>query len=91
MTQWQEQEAGWSCCIHTQEAEDEQEVGQGHKASRPTPIDLLPPENFNLLNIPQLPYTVPSPGDPLFKHVSIQSITKVNNKQGIITHYLHII
>lgn len=41
----------WSHCIHTQEAESEQDVGWGYRSLRPTPRDPLPPANLHLLKV----------------------------------------
>jgi hypothetical protein len=51
---WQEQKAEWSKCIHTQEAEREQKLVPGYKASKPTPNDTFSPATLHFLDILQL-------------------------------------
>lgn len=50
---WREQEAGFSHCFHTKEADSEQEVGQGFKVARTVPIDPLPPARLYFLKVLQ--------------------------------------
>lgn len=65
------QEADWAHLICTQEAEGQQEVEPGYKASKPTSTEVFHPARPHLLKVSYPSQTAPPPGDQIFKHVGL--------------------